>query len=172
MSSNDRHWYVIHTYSGQELRVKENIEQKIGSMKLDDKIFNVIIPEMKDRKNVSKKAFPGYVLVEMILDDNIWYEIKNTTGVTGFIGNGKDALPLSEKEVMNIIGDTGVFSNEVEEITWEVGQKVKVMEGPFSTFIGEIKNINKEKKTAQILLKIFGRETSVELQYNQIEEAR
>lgn len=175
----ERSWYVVHTYSGSEDKVKTNIRQRIESMGMKDQIFTVVVPkekvvEIKDGKRVEveRKVYPGYIYVEMILTDDSWYVVRNTPGVTGFIGFGNKPTPLTEKDVQGIMKLLGYGEQKPEDkITFKVGQKVRVVEGPFSGFNGTIDSISLEKHLVKIMLKIFGRDTSVELDFAQIEEA-
>ncbi|MDD5089693.1 MAG: transcription termination/antitermination protein NusG [Candidatus Wallbacteria bacterium] len=168
-------WYVVHTYSGFEGKVKVNLEHRIATMGMQDKIFNILIPvENKpdpSKKEEDRKIFPGYVLIEMVMDDESWFVVRNTPGVTGFIGLGNKPSPLSEREVHNILSQIGLQAKPKKiEFNYDLGDKVKIKEGPFVDFIGEIREINHEKQSVKLLLKIFGRETSVELDFSQVEE--
>jgi len=173
-----RAWYVIHTYSGHENKVKANIEQRIQAMNMTDKVFEVIVPtcevldlRKKSREN-KKKLFPGYVLVEMELDDDSWHVVRNTPGVTGFVGFGNKPTPLSEKEAHNIFKQMGLTDEKPKlEINFEVGQRVKIIDGPFSENYGIIEAIDQEKRKVKVSLVVFNRETSVEFNFMQIEEA-
>jgi len=175
----ERCWYVVHTYSGSEDKVKTNILQRIESMGMKDQIFTVVVPkekvvEIKDGKRVEieRKVYPGYIYVEMILTDDSWYVVRNTPGVTGFIGFGNKPTPLSEKDIQGIMKLLGYGEQKPEDkLTFKVGQKVRVIEGPFSGFTGTIDSISPEKHLVKIMLKIFGRDTSVELEFSQIEES-
>lgn len=171
----ERKWYVVHTYSGMEKKVKSNLEHRIATMGMQDKIFQVLIPVEKkigaNKKEEEKKIFPGYVLIEMIMEDESWAVVRNTPGVSGFIGLGNRPTPLSEKEVHNILTQVGLHVKAKKvDFNFEIGDKVKIKEGPFVDFIGEIREINQEKQSVKLLLKIFGRETSVELDFSQVEE--
>jgi transcriptional antiterminator NusG len=171
-------WYVIHSYSGYENKVKANLETRIKSMHLEDKIFDVAIPmeevvEFKSGRkvNVMRKKFPGYILVRLYLDDDSWYAVRNTPGVTGFVGSGAKPSPLSRREVERILG---VRKDEEEKKeprfkpAWEVGETVRVVEGPFADFNGVIEDINVDQSKVRVLVDIFGRETPVELNFDQI----
>lgn len=164
-------WYVVHTYSGYENKVKVNIEKLVDNRGLGDKILEVKVPmeevvETKDNKKkvVMKKVFPGYVLVKMVMSDENWYLIRNTRGVTGFVGPGSKPVPLTDDEVKAM----GV-EVEVESIDCEVGDNVKVTSGPLESFIGVVEEINFDKKKVKVLVSMFGRETPVELEFGQIE---
>ena len=165
---SELNWYVVHTYSGYENKVKANIEKTIENRKLQDQIFEVRVPlqdvvEMKGgvKKNVSKKMFPGYVLVNMVMNDDTWYVVRNTIGVTGFVGPGSDPVPLSEAEMRNL----GIVanSNSEVEIDIEVGDLVEVTSGAWEGRVSTVTAINMNKQTVTIEVDMFGRETSVEI---------
>ena len=173
-----RNWYVIQTASGHENRVKEHITKRIKTLDADDKIFNVIVPEkdvtrIRDGKRVEKKEreFPGYVLIEMLMDDETWRIVKGTPGVTRFIGNNKQPVPIPPSEVRRILRKSQVITKTKEGkkiIDVVVGESVKIQSGPFEDFIGEITEINEERETVKALVSIFGRSTPVELSFDQI----
>jgi transcriptional antiterminator NusG len=173
-------WYVIHSYSGYENKVKANLETRIQSMHMEDRIFEVHIPmedvvEFKAGKKVTvpRKVFPGYILVRMILDDDSWYAVRNTPGVTGFVaGNAQKPTPLSRREVERFLG-----VQEEEEKTkprfkpeWEVGEQVRVVTGPFADFNGVIEDMNVDQQKVTVLVNIFGRDTPVELGFEDIQK--
>jgi len=172
-------WFVVHTYSGYENKVKANLERRIHSMNMQDKIFRVLVPmedevEFKDgkRKITPKKVFPGYVLVEMDMDDASWYVVRNTSGVTGFVGSpgsGEKPIPLQDKEVKTILKQMGIETPKLK-IDFKKGDRVKVTSGPFFDFTGIIDEIAPEKEKVRALISIFGRETPVELEFYQIEK--
>ncbi len=174
-----RNWYVIHTYSGYENKVKANLERRIHSMNMQDKIFRVLVPmedevEFKDgkRKITPKKVFPGYVLVEMTMDDQSWYVVRNTQGVTGFVGSpgpGEKPVPLPDKEVKTILKQMGIEAPKLK-IDFKKGDRVKVTSGPFFDFTGVVDEITPEKERLRALISIFGRETPVELEFFQVEK--
>ena len=174
-----RNWFVIHTYSGYENKVKANLERRIHSMGMSEKIFRVLVPmedevEFKDgkRKITPKKVFPGYVLVEMIMDDQSWYVVRNTQGVTGFVGSpgpGEKPVPLQEKEVKTILKQMGIEAPKLK-IDFKKGDRVKVTSGPFFDFTGVVDEIQPEKERLRALISIFGRETPVELEFFQVEK--
>lgn len=176
----DKKWYVVNTYSGHEKKVKEKLEMKIDSMNLQDIIYRVVIPEqteveMKDgvAKERVKKLFPGYILVEMVMTDEAWFIVRNTPGVTGFIGSsGKGAkpTPLQPFEVDKILNSMGMSRLEVSSDLAE-GQLIKVISGPFAGMEGKIENIDIQANLANVLLDLFGQETSVEVEISQIEKA-
>jgi len=171
-------WYVIHSYSGYEKKVKANLETRVRSMHLEDKIFEVEIPmeevlEYKGGKKVTvqRKKFPGYVLVRMYLDDDSWYAVRNTPSVTGFVGSQTKPTPLSRREVERILGveqEEGKKEKPTFKPAWEVGETVRVGEGPFADFNGVIEDINMDQSRVRVLVDIFGRETPVELNFDQI----
>lgn len=176
---DNRNWFVIHTYSGYENKVKANLERRIHSMGMQDKIFRVLVPmedevEFKDgkRKITPKKVFPGYVLVEMIMDDQSWYVVRNTQGVTGFVGSpgpGEKPVPLQEKEVKTILKQMGIEAPKLK-IDFAKGDRIKVTSGPFFDFTGVVDEIAPEKERLRALISIFGRETPVELEFFQVEK--
>ncbi len=177
-------WYVIHSYAGYENKVKSNLESRIASMNMEERIFEVVIPmedviEFKNGKKqvVSKKVFPGYLMVRLDLDDDSWYVVRNTPGVTGFVGLGARPTPLSRKEVENILqvkaeeGDTGAAGGRKSRprgFEYELGESVRVREGPFADFSGTIAEINEDQLKLKVLVNIFGRETPVELDFAQV----
>ena len=171
---SELNWYVVHTYSGYENKVKANIEKTIENRKLQDQIFEVRVPlqdviEMKGgvKKNVSKKMFPGYVLVNMVMNDDTWYVIRNTRGVTGFVGPGSEPVPLTEAEMRNL----GISGNEEEiEIDVEVGDLIEVISGAWEGRESVVKDINLNKQTVTIEVDMFGRETSVEIGFLDIKK--
>lgn len=173
------HWYVVHTYSGYENKVKANLERRIESMNMGDKIFKIVVPmedeiEIKDgrRKITKRKIYPGYVLVQMILDDDSYRVVRNTPGVTGFVGStgiGSKPVPLTDDEAEKIIRQMGGEEPRVR-IDVAVGEKVRVTSGPFESFIGTIEEVNTEKGKLRVTISMFGRETPIELEYYQIEK--
>jgi transcriptional antiterminator NusG len=173
--ADERKWYVIHTYSGYEQRVQTNLQHRITSMDAEDKVFQVIIPteneiEIKDgqKKIVARKVFPGYILVEMILDDESWNVVRNTPGVTGFVGAGVKPVPLTEEEVNGIFKQMSAETPRVK-VGFRKGESVRVTDGPFIDFIGVVDEINAEKGKVRVLVSFFGRETPVELDFLQVE---
>jgi transcriptional antiterminator NusG len=176
-------WYVIHSYAGYENKVRQNLESRIRSMNMEDRIFEVVIPmedviEFKNGRKVvvQKKVFPGYVLVRVNLNDDSWYVVRNTPGVTGFVGNGAKPTPLSRKEVENILGTgevemTGTAASEKKarpRLEFDVSEQVRVVAGPFADFNGAISEIDFERSRLKVLVNIFGRETPVELEFGQV----
>ncbi|PGT81273.1 transcription termination/antitermination protein NusG [Bacillus sp. AFS040349] len=173
----EKNWYVVHTYSGYENKVKANLEKRVESMGMEDKIFRVVVPEeeetdIKDgkKKVVKKKVFPGYVLVEIVMTDDSWYVVRNTPGVTGFVGSaghGSKPTPLLPDEVNFILKRMGMDERRVE-IDFEIKETVKVTEGPFANFTGSIEEIDQDKNKLKVLVNMFGRETPVELDFSQV----
>jgi len=169
-------WYVIHTYSGYENKVKTNLEHRIASMDMKDKIFQVLIPvedevEVKDgqRRTVQRKVYPGYVLVQMLLNEDSWYVVRNTPGVTGFVGSGNQPIPLPDHEVKAILKQMKTEAPRVK-IAFMKGQSVRIIDGPFAEFIGVVDDINHERGKVRVLVSFFGRETPVELDFLQVEK--
>ena len=174
-------WFVIHSYAGYENKVKSNLESRIASMNMEERIFEVVIPmedvvEFKNGKKqvVSKKVFPGYLMVRVDLDDDSWYVVRNTPGVTGFVGLGARPIPLSRREVENILQvkpeeGGGTSSKRTRpRLEYEEGESVRVREGPFADFSGTIAEINEDQLKLKVLVNIFGRETPVELDFAQV----
>ena len=171
----EREWYVIHTYSGYENKVKTNLERRVESYRMQEQIFDILVPmeeeiEIKDgkRKLQKRKVFPGYVLVNMIMTDNSWYVVRNTPGVTGFVGSGQKPIPLTVAEVDAIMRQMGLV--ERPRIRVAIGDAVKVKDGPFSGFVGVVEEIAPERGKVKVLVSMFGRETPVELDFHQVEE--
>ena len=175
----DKKWYVIHTYSGYENKVMQTLERKVKSMGLENVINRILVPmedevDIKDGKKhvVKRKIFPGYVLVEMEVNDRSWYVVRNTPGVTGFVGSATKPIPLNPEEVKRILKSQGIDESEPKvHISVEVGEQVRITSGPFENFIATITEINDEKRTLKGLIDMFGRETSVEVDYSQIEKS-
>ena len=174
-----KQWYVIHTYSGYENKVKANLERKIRSMGLEDKIFNVVVPmddEMEMQQNGKKKAvkrkvFPGYVLVEMIVDDQSWYVVRNTPGVTGFVGSeSTKPIPLSESEVQNILRPEGETTRRRPALDIEPGQQVLINSGAFESQPATVTEVDRERGRLKAVVEIFGRETVTDLDFDQVEK--
>ena len=171
-----RRWYVLHTYSGLEEAVEHNLKQRIESMDMEDKIFNVLIPKEKKikikngkRKIVEEKIYPGYVLVEMIVTDESWYVVRNTPHVTGFVGSGTTPTPLSNKEVEELFKRMGVKEPKYK-LDVEVGDVVRIIDGPFKEFEGKVEEVDEAKGKIKILVSMFGRETPVELDSLQVKK--
>ncbi len=173
----EKKWYVVHTYSGYENKVKANIEQRISSMKMEDKIFQIIVPTetritMKNgkRKILKRKIFPGYILVEMIMDDNSWNLVRYTPGVMGFAGTGTKPVPLSDEEVKNLLIRMGMGDKAGVRIDVEVGESVRIIDGPFKDITGKVDLVMHDKGKVRVTVSMFGRETPVELDFLQIEK--
>ena len=175
---SEKHWYVIHTYSGYEKKVKDNLERKVRSMGLENVIERILVPEedeidVKDGRNrtVRRKIYPGYVFVEMEVNDRSWYVVRNTPGVTGFVGSATKPVPLEPQEVRRILKSQGIEKEVRPQISVEIGEQVRIISGPFDNFYATITEINNEKGTLKGLIDMFGRETSVEVDYSQIEKS-
>ena len=175
-SDNDKQWYVIHTYSGHEERVQKNLEQRIKFMDAGNEIAKVEIPREQEievrsgkRRTVTKKILPGYVLVQMKMNENTWNVVRNTPGVTGFVGSGNSPTPLREKEVGEILKQMTAEAPKVK-VGFRKGQSVRVTDGPFIDFVGVVDEINLEKGKVKVLLSLFGQETPVELDFLQIDK--
>ena len=165
-------WYVVHTYSGYENKVKTDLEKTVKNRELEDYIFDIVVPmeeqiEIKDgkRKTNLKKVFPGYVLVKMIVTEESWYIVRNTRGVTGFVGSGTDPIPLTEEEIRKM----GFELTEVN-VDYDINDSVKILNGPLENFVGVVQEINKEKHKVKVLVSMFGRETPVELEFSQVQK--
>ena len=165
-------WYVVHTYSGYENKVKTDLEKTIKNRELEEYFFDIIVPmeeqiEIKDgkRKANLKKVFPGYVLIKMIVTEATWYIVRNTRGVTGFVGSGTDPIPLTDEEIRNM----GFEKFEVN-VDYNVNDSIRVIDGPLKDFIGVVQEINKEKSKVRVLVSMFGRETPVELEFSQVQK--
>jgi transcriptional antiterminator NusG len=168
-------WYVLHTYSGYENKVKKSIETRIEALDLGDRVYEIVVPTQDEieirsgqRHTVQKKVFPGYVLVRMEMDDDTWYALRNTPGVTGFVNINNVPIPLPDTEVQNILKGMTAEAPRVR-ITFQVGDTVRITDGPFADFRGEIDEINQEKGKIRVLVSFFGRETPVELDFLQAE---
>ena len=172
----ERRWYIVHTYSGHENKVKVNLEKRIEFMNMGHKIFRIEVPQktvtkVKDGKRQDKeeKIFPGYVLVEMIMDDDSWYVVRHTPGVTKFVGAEKKPIPARDSEIKKIINRTQVTAVKVE-LDVRVGDKVRIISGPFADFVGDITEVYPDKEKLRASVSIFGRDTPVELEYGQIQK--
>jgi transcriptional antiterminator NusG len=175
-AAHGRRWYVLHTYSGYEENVSRNLKQRIESMDMEDKIYNVLIPTEKKikirngkRKIVTEKIFPGYVLVEMVVTDDSWYVVRNTPNVTGFVGSGTTPTPISDEEVKSLQKRMGVDEPKYK-IDVSVGSAVRIIDGPFKEFEGKVSEIDESRGKVKILVSMFGRETPVELDFLQIKK--
>ena len=170
-------WYVVHCYSGMETRVKRNLEHRVESMSMENRIFAVVVPteeqiELKDgeRRVVERRVFPGYILVQMILDDDSWSVVRNTPGITGFVGIGNRPTPLSAAEVDHIMSRIEAGQPRVQ-VNFKVGDKVRITEGAFADFHGTVEEIDVERGKVRILVSIFGRETPVDVDFLQVEKS-
>ncbi|HPZ22235.1 MAG TPA: transcription termination/antitermination protein NusG [Bacillota bacterium] len=166
-------WYVVHTYSGYENKVKANLEKRIVHMKMEDRIFRVRVPMEEERdpkagKTVQKKVFPGYVLVEMIMTDESWYVVRNTPGVTGFVGSGPRPIPLSESELRNIMKRID-DPEPLVKIRFSKGDNVKITRGPFAGVVAVVQEVLPDKGKVIVLVSIFGRDTPMEMDFDQVE---
>jgi transcriptional antiterminator NusG len=173
---DDRAWYVIHCYSGYESKVKHNLEQRTETMQMLDRIFQVVVPtedeiEVRDgkRRTVERRVFPGYILVQMILDEDSWYVVRNTPGVTGFVGMGNQPTPLRPEEVQSIMKRMEAEAPKIR-VTFKSGQKVRIVDGPFNEFIGVVDEIDMGRAKVRVLVSFFGRDTPVELDFLQVEK--
>lgn len=173
---SQKHWYVVHCYSGYENKVRHSIEQRIETMGMTDRIFDVIVPteeeiEVKDgkKRTVEKRVFPGYILVEMKMDEDSWYVVRNTPGVTGFVGMGNDPTPLRPEEVKQIIDRMSEEQPRVRA-DFKVGQRVRIIDGPFNDFHGTVSDMDFDKQKVRVMVSFFGRETPVEVSFDEVEK--
>ena len=176
MDEDGKYWFVIHTYSGYEERVKKNLEQRIRFMDAEEEVFQVVIPTVDEvevrggqRRTVTKKILPGYVLVQMRMSDQSWNIVRNTPGVTGFVGGGSKPVPLQEEEVSQVLQQMTSEAPKIK-VGFRQGQSVRVTDGPFADFVGVVDEISTEKGKVKVLLSLFGRETPVELDFLQVEK--
>ena len=174
--TGEKHWYVLHTYSGYEDSVAFNLKQRIESMGMEDKIFDVIVPKEKKikikdgrRTTVEEKIFPGYVLVEMIFTDDSWYVVRNKPNVTGFVGSGTIPTPISDDEIKSLQKRMGVEEPKFK-VDFVVGDLVRMMDGPFKDYEGKVAEVDEAKGKVKVLVSIFGRETPVELDFLQVKK--
>lgn len=175
----EKRWYVVHTYSGYENKVKANLEKRVESMGMEDKIFRVLVPMEEEvvnkdgkKKTVMRKVYPGYVLVEMVQTDDSWYVVRNTPGVTGFVGStgaGSKPTALLPEEVEQILQHMGMDEPK-PVVEFEINESVRIKVGPFANFVGAIEEILVDKSKVRVIVNMFGRETPVELDYNQVEK--
>jgi transcriptional antiterminator NusG len=177
LSEDGRAWYVVHCYSGYENKVRHNLEQRIETMGMKDKIFDVVIPteeeiEVKEgkRRTVERRVFPGYILVNMLLSEESWYVVRNTPGVTGFVGMGNTPTPLRPEEVALIVKRMEAEAPRIK-VTYKQGERVRIVDGPFNDFRGTVSEIDMERAKVRVLVNFFGRETPVELDFLQVEKA-
>jgi transcriptional antiterminator NusG len=171
-----RAWYVVHCYSGYENKVRHNLEQRIETMGMKDKIFDIVVPteeeiEVKEgkRRTVERRVFPGYILVNMILSEESWYVVRNTPGVTGFVGMGNQPTPLRPEEVTQIIKRMEAEAPRIK-VTFKPGERVRIIDGPFNDFRGTVSEIDMERAKVRVMVNFFGRETPVELDFLQVEK--
>jgi transcriptional antiterminator NusG len=176
-TEDGRAWFVVHCYSGYENKVRYNLEQRIETMGMKDKIFDVVVPteeeiEVKEgkRRTVERRVFPGYILVNMILTEESWYVVRNTPGVTGFVGMGNNPTPLRPEEVAQIIKRMEAPAPRIK-VTFKPGERVRIVDGPFNDFRGTVDEIDMERAKVRIMVNFFGRETPVELDFLQVERA-
>ena len=165
-------WYVVHTYSGYENKVKTDLEKTIKNRELQDYFYNIVVPmeeqiEIKNgKKKVNlKKVFPGYVLIKMIVTEESWYIVRNTRGVTGFVGSGTNPIPLTDDEIRNM-----GFDETTINVDYDINEQVEIINGPFEGFVGSVQEINKEKGKVKVLVSMFGRETPVDLEFSQVKK--
>lgn len=177
LEENRGEWYVVHTYSGYENKIKVDLTKRVESMNMQDKIFDILIPEEQEvefkggkRKVVNKRVFPGYVIVNMIMDEDSWYVVRHTPGVTGFVGSGTKPLPLQPDEVKKILKQMGLVESKPKIIDVAVGENIRVKTGPFANFEGIVKELLPDRGKVRVNISMFGRETPVELDYEQIDK--
>ncbi len=177
VEDDGRSWYVVHCYSGYENKVRHNLEQRIETMGMKDKIFDVVVPteeeiEVKEgkRRTVERRVFPGYILVNMIMTEESWYVVRNTPGVTGFVGMGNQPTPLRPEEVAQIIKRMEAEAPRIK-VTFKSGERVRIVDGPFNDFRGTVAEIDMERAKVRVMVNFFGRETPVELDFLQVEKA-
>jgi len=171
-----KRWYVLHTYSGYEENVKRNLEQRIESFDMQDKIFGVLVPKEKKikikngkRQTIEEKIFPGYVLVEMMVTDDSWYVVRNTPNVSGFIGSGTTPTPIDVKEMLSLQGRMKI-EEPTHKIDMDINDSVKIIDGPFKNFEGKVSNVDDDRGKVKVLVSMFGRETPVELDALQVKK--
>jgi len=172
----EANWYVIHSYSGYENKVRRNLEQRIETMAMQDRIFRVVVPteeevEIRDgqRRTVRKRVFPGYIFVQMIMDDDSWYVVRNTPAVTGFVGSGVKPSPISDEEVEKILSRMEAEQPRIK-VSFQVGETVRITEGPFADFMATVDGLDPERGKVRLLVSFFGRETPVEMDLLQVEQ--
>ena len=174
---DDRGWYVVHCYSGYEKKVRHNLEQRTETMGMKEKIFDVVVPTEEEievregkRRTVERRVFPGYILVNMILSEESWYVVRNTPGVTGFVGMGNQPIPLRPEEVAHIVKRMEADAPRIK-VTFRLGERVRIVDGPFNDFRGTVSEIDMERAKVRVMVNFFGRETPVELDFLQVEKA-
>ncbi len=175
MEENAKQWYVLHTYSGYEERTKDNLDMRIDSMDMKEKIFQVVVPtedeiEIKggERKTVSRKILPGYILIQMDLDEQSWYVVRNTPGVTGFVASGTRPVPLEKEEAEHMLSRMKSTVPKIK-LGFSEGENIRIIDGPFAEFIGTVDEINLEKGKVRLMVSFFGRETPIDLDLSQVE---
>ena len=172
--SPDAKWYIVHTYSGHEIKVSTSLKQRVEAKGLTDKIFTLFVPQQQKimvadgkKRSVDEKLFPGYMMVQMLMDDESWYVVRSTPGVTGFVGMGNTPTPLPQKEVEALMKFTQMEAPKFEA-KFSVGDSVKVNEGPFKDFLGKVDEVNEDQGKVRVLVSVFGRETPLELDFEQV----
>ncbi len=177
VSENEKkgEWYVVHTYSGYENKIKVDLTKRVESMNMQNKIFQIIIPEEQEveykggkKKITTKRVFPGYVIVNMIMDEDSWYVVHHTPGVTGFVGSGTKPIPLQDDEINKILTQMGLMGKKPRIINIDIGESIRVNSGPFENFEGVVKEVLPDRGKIRVNISMFGRETPVELDYEQI----
>jgi transcriptional antiterminator NusG len=175
--TSERHWYAIHTYSGYENAVLRNLRQRIDSLGMEDKIFNVVVPTEKKikikagkRVEVEEKVYPGYILVDMIVNDESWFVVRNTPRVTGFVGSGVTPVPLTQKEIDYLLGRMNENQEAKHTIDLEVGEMIIINDGPFKDSEGRVNEVDRERGKVKVFVSLFGRETPVELDFLQVKK--
>lgn len=176
-ANGERNWYAVHTYSGYENAVMRNLKQRIESLGMEDRIFDVVVPVEKKikvkgtkRVEVEEKIYPGYVLVDMIVDDNSWYVVRNTPRVTGFVGAGVQPVPLSDQEVDFLLSRMGNTGDAEHTIELAIGEQITIADGPFKDFEGKVDDVDRTRGKVRVLVSMFGRETPVELDFLQVKK--
>jgi transcriptional antiterminator NusG len=176
-AEDERKWYVVHCYSGYENKVRHNLEQRIETMGMKDRIFDVVVPTEEEievregkRRTVERRVFPGYLLVQMVMSEESWYVVRNTPGVTGFVGMGNEPTPLRPEEVSQIVKRMEAEAPRIK-VTFKTGERVRIIDGPFNDFIGTVDAIDMERAKVRVMVSFFGRETPVELDFLQVEKA-
>jgi transcriptional antiterminator NusG len=176
-AEDERKWYVVHCYSGYENKVRHNLEQRIETMGMKDRIFDVVVPTEEEievregkRRTVERRVFPGYLLVQMVMSEESWYVVRNTPGVTGFVGMGNEPTPLRPEEVSQIVKRMEAEAPRIK-VTFKISERVRIIDGPFNDFIGTVDAIDMERAKVRVMVSFFGRETPVELDFLQVEKA-
>ncbi len=175
---SDKQWFIVHTYSGFEAKVRDSLRQRAEAMGMTEVIEDILIPteevvEVRDgkKRRSTRKFFPGYVLVKMTMSDDAWHVVKNTPKVTGFVGTGTKPVPLSEEEVSRIVNQISVAADKPKpKQEFAVGEAVRIVDGPFSNFTGQVEEVNEDRSTLKVMVTIFGRATPVELEFLQVEK--